>query len=190
MSRNPSSILQTFGMATTAERIQGESWYAIAHDAARLVHADLNIAAGVIAALSPGLRWERNIDAAYRVINRRSLDGIGVRWWDGVRKAKRILRGENPCNVLGGNKVRAFYACIVNPSNATSVCVDGHAYAIWQGERVTLKDTPTINDRLYVKIASDYVKASRKVGLLPCQLQAITWVAWRRIHGVTTGGAA
>ena len=184
------NLMKIFHQATADELTSGMVWYREANEEAdRLsVENDLTIrqTSAIIAAVSPGLRWEHNVECAERIIRKEKLDGLGIRWYDGVKKAKRILRGHNPDVVLKGNKVRAFYACILNPSNETSVCVDGHAYAVWRGRRIALDDVPPITDRLYSRIASDYCIVARQLQLSPCQLQAICWCVWRRIHGVVS----
>lgn len=175
-------ILNVLAKATDSEREAGSEWYAKAHADALSLGVPLPVAAGIIAALSPGLRWEVNIEAARRIIAGESLVGLGVRWSRNVRKAKAILAGRAPCDVLKGNKVRAFYACILAPSQCQSVCVDGHAFSIWKGKRIGLDKTPPIGNPLYRRISTDYAKAAKQVGLCPHQLQAIVWVVWRRLH--------
>jgi hypothetical protein len=176
------NILKVFQMATQDEHCVGRQWYESAHKDARRLGVPIETAAGVIAAISPGLRWEVNIEAARRIIAGESLVGLGVRWSRNVRKAKAILAGRAPCDVLKGNKVRAFYACILAPSQCQSVCVDGHAFSIWKGKRIGLDKTPPIGNPLYRRISTDYAKAAKQVGLCPHQLQAIVWGVWRRLH--------
>jgi len=198
-SRNVENILSVYRQALPFEVKQGLEWYRTAHsEACRLSQYVQDTGfelpyvrvSAIIAALSPGLRWERNIEAAERTICGKSLDGLGVRWYAGVRKAGRILQGESPAMVLGANntqyqKVPSFWECISEPDTTDSVCVDGHAYAIWTGKRVNLDDTPPLGvGGLYGRIATDYRHAAREVGLRPCQLQAITWCTWRRLHNV------
>lgn len=188
VKRNVANILRVYDQATAEEIRQGLEWYSNASNEAALLHPDQRIASAIVAALSPGLRWERNIEAARRVIGREDLAGLGVRWYDGVRKAERILSGENPATVLKGNKVRAFWQCILSPINKLHVCIDGHAYAIWRGKRFTLDEVPQLSDRMYNGIAADYTEAASVAGILPLQMQAITWVVWRRLHNVANNG--
>lgn len=188
MRQKELNVLTVYNQATKDEMRAGLGWYFDANDEASRLADEHKLTmlqtAGIIAALSPGLRWENNIEAAERVIEGKALDGLHVRWYDGVRKAKRILKGHNPDVVLNGNKVKAFYACILNPDNEVTCCIDGHAFAIWQGRRVTIDNVPNLTDRLYHRIASSYVEVAKLVKISPCQLQAITWVTWRRIHAV------
>lgn len=178
------NILRVWEQATKSEMADGLSWYANAHDDAKTIASTVEIGAGCIAALSPGLRWDNNVEAARRIIDRESLDGLGVRWYDGVRKAEKIRDGRRPDSVLKGNKVRAFYQCIRRPDTRLHVCIDGHAYAIWAGRRIALADTPTLTDKLYYTLSEDYTLAGNAVGVLPHQIQAVTWTVWRRLHDV------
>jgi hypothetical protein len=110
-------------------------------------------------------------------------------------KAIQILEATSHvdhASILNGRKITAFYECIVGRLDA--VCVDGHAYSIWFGDRLTMKQVPNIGKKLYAEIVSDYVEAARilsepgtlGVGTVSAfEVQAITWCAWRRLHGVT-----
>ena len=40
------------------------------------------------------------------------------------------------------------------------VCVDGHAYSIWIGDRLTMKQVPNIGKKLYKTITDDYIQAT------------------------------
>ena len=182
------NIVKVYHQAGPGEIEAGLRWYRQAlEDCDRLAKGlPLSTVVGIVAALSPGLRWERNIAAAERIIGRQGLEGLGVRWYDGARKAERIREGETPLDVLRGNKVRAFYHCILNPRSSEHVCIDGHAYAIWQGERTNLDETPSLSDNLYLAIERDYRAAADSLCVSAPQLQAITWVCWRRLHSVNS----
>lgn len=184
-TKNVSNILAVYSQATAEEITAGREWYAKAHDECDDLHFFPRMGPGIVAALSPGLRWEVNIEAARKFIAGDSIIGLGIRYTANLNKAARILSGEFPECVLGGNKVRAFYRCILNPENRTHVCVDGHAYSIWRAKRIPLDQTPNLGRRgRYHRIAEDYCKAAKATGLLPNQIQAVTWCTWRRLHGV------
>lgn len=187
------NILRVYHQASAGEIDGGLRWYLHAHEEAiRLSRCETRAVgvrecAAIIAAVSPGLRWERNIATAERIIQGEGLEGLGVRWYDGVKKAKRILAGENPETVLQGNKVRSFWDNLARPTLSDKVTIDGHAWAIREGVRSTLDNTPAISDSLYSRIEEDYTSAADVVGIRPLQLQAITWCTWRRLHGVASG---
>ena len=184
------NILRVYHLASSGEVDAGLRWYLQAMEQANTLAKTCNLplatVAGMIAATSPGLRWERNIAVAERICQRIGLEGLGVRWYDGVRKAERIRDGADILDVLKGNKVRSFYDNILYPKTSDKVTIDGHAWSIWAGERSTLDDVPPLSDRLYADIERDYVNASEVVGIRPLQLQAITWTVWRRLHKVSS----
>jgi hypothetical protein len=188
------SILAVFFSANAVERHEGLSWYGRAQALARHLSNQYGtgvcVTAGVIAALSPNNRWERNVVDAEALIRAytygENVDALKVCTFSKNKaKAITILQGADPLDVLGGRKVRAFYQCIVGQD---SVCVDGHAYSIWLGQRVTTNKTPKISDKLYDRISEDYRIATKQINeitgdfYLPSQVQAITWVAWRNLH--------
>lgn len=191
------NILRPYHLASSGEMDAGLRWYLSAHEEAKRLGGKLRPyesqdrdvtqrASAIIAAVSPGLRWESNVDAAERIIVGEGLEGLGVRWYDGVRKAERIKAGESILSVLKGNKVRAFCDNIAFPQTSDKVTIDGHAWGIWAGVRNSLDETPSMSDKLYNKIEADYIEAASIVGIRPLQLQAITWCVWRRLHGVSS----
>jgi len=109
-------------------------------------------------------------------------------------KAAQILRLESPdretiARILNGRKITAFFLSITGVADA--VCVDGHAYAIWLGERVPTTKTPSLGVKLYAEIARAYVLVAKRSAaicgetLTPAQVQAVTWVTYRRLLGLT-----
>ena len=196
------NILAVYDLATTGERREGMEWYnranRVAADIASEHGISLETAAGVIAALSPNNRWERNIVDAENVIRAFSIGGseeaenVKVCTYGKMRtKAIQILEATSivdHASILNGRKITAFYECIIGRIDA--VCIDGHAYSIWFGDRLTMKQVPNIGKRLYAEIVSDYVEAARILSengtsVTAFEVQAITWCAWRRLHGVT-----
>ena len=190
------SILAVFFAATDLEKINGAQWYNVAQNAsgamAERYGISLETVAGVVAALSPNNRWERNLRDADNLISAYTLGGLDdalivktSTYGKNKAKALAILQGAEPLEALGGLKVRAFYGCIIGKN---AVCVDGHAYAIWRGERISTSSTPKISPKLYCSIVADYVKATDTINSVlggqykPFQIQAITWLAWRRLN--------
>lgn len=198
-------ILACYFIATPQEITEGRQWYRRAQIAAGQIAEETGfqpeVIAGVIAALSPNNRWERNLrdarnlarvvrlegdpdDVKVSTFNRNKQRAIDILWAgdnhpseDGVER------------LLGGNKVRAFFHCIHNGGVTDRVCVDGHAYAIWLGERIPTTRTPSLGDKLYAAIANDYAQAAAAINgiteqqLTAAEVQAVTWVAWRNRFG-------
>lgn len=188
-------ILAVFFNANDSELLAGARFYpdalAYCQQLSSLYGCNVGCAAGVIAALSPSNNWQRNQADANALIRAFCLGGhtdannVKVGTYNANKiKALNILSGAEPLSILGGLKVRAFYECIIGQN---SVCVDGHAYAIWTGERIPTTKTPKISPKLYAAISADYRLATTQINQImganysACQIQAITWLVWRRI---------
>lgn len=187
------NILAVFFSASEADIAEGHDWYSrarfISWQIGQKYNIERHVVAGVIAALSPNNRWSRNVsdaDALIKAFVLGEAKEVKVSTFGKNKdKAIRILSGEDPREVLGGLKVRAFYECIVG---SDAVCVDGHAYSIWLGQRVPTSKTPKISARLYATIEADYRLAAQQINQITgkqytgSHIQAITWVAWRNLH--------
>lgn len=181
--------------ADAAEFKYGLSWYKdaqqTAYNIAQKTGYRLETAAGVMAALSPGCPWLRNVAETEDFLMTHKAQGrkvlkraYGVYGKNNKRKAYHIAEGDHPREVLGGMKVRSFYECIMNPENTEFVTVDGHAKCAAYNNRLGIH-LVTVSKSEYPKIASAYCQVASERGLIPCQAQAIIWLAWRRIHGIS-----
>lgn len=174
----------------------GLSWYPLAHREAmrmgggRTQHLSRN--AGIIAALSPMNHWTNNLRKAQQVISMRGRivaekgkpNGIGLS--SNVRKAVAIYNGADPLDVLSGDKVRAFYRTIVDPTGDIDPVIDRHAFDIAVGERTDEKRRGALSRKgVYSEFAHVYREAAKIAGIGSAQMQAITWVAWREALGIT-----
>jgi hypothetical protein len=133
--------------------------------------------AGVVAALSPLQSWESQVKYTPAVI----VAGLageripGAGWFANKDKAARILQGEAPLDVLGGDKVRSFYRNLTGDWSA--VTIDRHAVNIagWTGA----KHDNRSNNPHYATIATAFRQAAKTLGLAPAEIQALTWCFWR-----------
>jgi hypothetical protein len=189
-------------LASQVDILDGIHWYQRAYDlAVKFIHAydglTMGQAVGVISALSPNNKWERNCIDAEAMIKTWHIGGdynsIRVCTFNNnKRKAIAILEldmesadAEAIPNILSGQKVVAFYRSIMGDKNA--VCVDGHAYAIFIGERIATSRTPSITPKLFETIQRAYQLVAKRsvelcgVELSPTQVQAVTWVTYRRL---------
>jgi hypothetical protein len=203
MTRHISGMLQ---LASQGDILAGVEWYARALRFARmLVQAyqplTLEQAVGVLAALSPNNKWTRNCTDAEAMSKawHYGADPLTVKvctFNPNKAKAAAILalsdaetQGDvDPiAPILNGRKVVAFYRSIMGDPDA--VCVDGHAYAVWIGERIPTTQTPKIGVKLYADIARAYQLVAKRsydlcgTTLTPTQVQAVTWVTYRRLLG-------
>jgi hypothetical protein len=179
-------IADVYGLATADERSEGAAWYDDAAAIAAIV-GDGNVSrgAGILAALSPQCLWDDNVDRALRHGAGESVVGA---FNDALRKADAIAAGADPLDVLGGRKVRSFYRNIVGHTG--HVTVDRHAMAIVAGRPLTVREVKVL-ERIgpYTYVASAYRAAARRLGVAPTELQAVTWLVWRRLKGDAELGA-
>jgi hypothetical protein len=159
---------------------EGAVWYSAARDDCAILAREFNLtldqACGIVAALSPNLRWERNIRAARNVLQ----GGTSEAYPANEYKARRIQNGELPLDVLGGLKVRAFYANIASAGLDNSVTVDGHAFNAAYNLIQPVK-AARITPRQNSAIQRAYRAAARLKGTTPPAMQAIVWIVWREI---------
>ena len=193
-----SNIAAVLDLATAQDYADGISWYRRARRTAGVIGRLLGYkgakayrqGAGIIAALSPSCEWDRNVSVAFAVVRNggewRADDDSKYQSRANIDKARAIMLGARPLDVLGGDKVRNFYACIIEPSNSYAVCIDRHAAAVAYGRTLSEREMSNAVAVLatvsrYEAIADAYRAVAAARGLLPMDVQAITWVTWRRL---------
>ena len=202
LSHNAREIVAKFTLATSQEVQLGVDWYPSALDIANRIGVKYDLSAetvaGVIASLSPNNKWERNIVDAENIIKcwraggtRTDMLNVKVCTYGKMKaKAVDILTRDIPIvEILNGKKIIEFFNCITNPA-LNDVCIDGHAYSVWFGQRLTMKEVPAIGKKLRSQIKTDYRDATAFINeelgtyYAPATIQAITWVTHKRIHNV------
>lgn len=177
------NILDVYNQASPHDIAEGLRWYDGAKkecsNLARRNKISLRKAIGIVAALSPRVNWGRNVIAAQSLV--RGLPGEGF----GANKSKafRILEGEDPNDVLGGDKVRSFFSNISRPSTSTAVTIDRWAIRVTLGSQDWKAKVNTPTAKQYLQLGNEYREAAALVGLRPSELQAITWVTIKRLCG-------
>ena len=191
------NIISCYNSSSLEDRHTGLAWYTTANTIAQILadknQLKLEVVCGVIAALSPGSKWDMNVKNTTKMIDFyksgmkfNDMPKIGSYGTRNMEKAFRILSGFEVNCVLGGLKVNNFYACILKPKNVFHVCVDRHATSIAVSKRLGDKYTKySLSQKKYNFIADAYKVAAEELDLIPNQLQAITWCSWRRIHTKT-----
>lgn len=172
------NVLTVWHEATDTQRESGMGWYDFAHDfALDISDGDITRGAGVIAALSPNKAWDQNMILARRAFDNGQASGtLG----NAVGKANAILAGADPLDVLGnGLKTRNFYLNIARPECAEAVTIDRHAYDVALGERNAENKRLSLTPGRYEAFCVSYRDAAQEVGVIPQQMQAVTWEAWR-----------
>ena len=190
------NITSVYRDADATQYNEGLLWYSDAQRAAYVIaekyDVPVYIAVAVIAALSPNNKWSRNVTNADALIGAfirgDGLLSVKVSTYHAMkRKAWDILAARPDYDgakaMLKGQKITSFFCDIMGEFNVT---IDGHARNIAYGERVGLTDDRTnIGVREYRALQAAYQEAARRVGLMPYQLQAITWRVWRDRHGIS-----
>lgn len=187
MTRNLRAVFES---ATADELAAGTGWYGpvshvVLYDiGAAAADGGFNItdrqAAGILAALSPGTDWSINIAAAIHVAE--TGTGHSHQSDDNNRKALAILHGADPSDVLGGRKVRSFFANLETPSRQGAVTIDRHALSILFGKPLSERQLRVLGKHgVYTYAAAIYRAVARDLGIAPHVLQAIVWVRWRNL---------
>lgn len=196
--RYETNILKLWQSAAEEDHCEGMLWYARANRRAQELSERFGIelwqSAGVIAALSPGCEWGRNLIDASRLMEAfvsgkrgRDLPIVGAYGWANIEKAERILKGENPLIVMPetAKKTRNFFGNILFPESPASITIDRHAKAVAENLPPSRKGyaseeaLATVRLNEYEYIAWHYRRISERLGILPNQLQAVLWCAWK-----------
>jgi len=189
------NVMACYRAADDVQVAEGLLWYSDAQKAAHIIAAKYGIAVyivvAVIAALSPNNKWTRNVINAEMLIaaflRGDGIDAVKVSTYHAMKnKAWDILAArpdyDGAKRMLKGQKITSFFMDIMGEFNVT---IDGHARNIAYDEKVGLTDDRTnIGVREYRALQAAYEEAARRIGLMPYQLQAITWRVWRDRHGI------
>jgi hypothetical protein len=167
-------LLAVYASADPATLEAGRLWYpeaeGIVAELAERYDQPRPQVAGILAALSPQQRWRRNVLSAVAV-----LEGEGSRaagYAENRAKAHRIAEGEAATDVLGGAKVRAFWANLIGSRYAVTVDTWAQRAAIGR-----MAEQPKA--RRYARIARAYAAAAEICGETPREFQAAVWLAVR-----------
>lgn len=183
------NIEKVLAMATPEEREYWTRWYpgahAIAWKLARKYDVPLDVAAGVLAVLSPQEDWINNVALANAAL---AGDWANVGTLGASREKAWSLINERDFSVIRGDKVHRFFMSIYDPQRfQDEVVVDTHAAAIWLGRRVS--EIPSISPTVRAKMTQDYRAAAKNMGMTPQGAQALSWVLWRGVSETERGRA-
>lgn len=189
------NVVAVYDGTSELERADGRAWYQDAWNLASALaekhwhsgsQRKAGQAAGILAALAQNTGWDRNVQLATQTFAARGFLARGT--FPLVReKCTRIYQGENPRKVLGGDKIKAFYECIVAKGRTNTICVDRHAFHVAMGRVVTDRERQRyLGRKLGYALTSqafltalEYINLRDSEELAGAQLQAICWVAWR-----------
>lgn len=175
--------------AASPEEIQaGADWYADARRFSDMYAERYNVtpevAAGVIAALSPLNGWGANLNLAARFLEAGGLHAgyLGAQ----LTKARAILAGAPIERTLSGLKTVNFYTSIIT-SGREGVTIDRHAIALAINDRSISNNAPKLSAKRYAEFVEVYVRAAKIISreletpITPAQAQSVSWVQWRRM---------
>ena len=192
MTQHVRNILKVYRRATTDDIANGVEWYSRAkrysHAIADRTGIHVYTVIGVMAALSPNNKWERNVQDCERMcrawVRGDELDDFKVSCYNTMKlKAWSILdddltSDDEILDRLNGQKIRSFYS---NIRGLDEVTIDGHALNIALGVRQGLTtDKTNMSKKVYRQMQEVYVRAAKRVDIKPHVLQAITWTTWKR----------
>jgi hypothetical protein len=164
----------------------GQRWYFEAHSFAQYLAEKYNkpieITSAIMSALSPGTHWEQNKKDAEALLSidagKNTKKYKFVTYGQNVIKAERILTGQiSPFEAFSektGAKTYNFFYNILQPDSDQYVTVDRHAFKIATGREYT-----GLKGKQYRIVKEHYIKAAKRIGISPPQLQAALWVQFR-----------
>ena len=202
MTQHIDSIIAMYFRSSKVDRVKGKGWYSNAYSIActlgKKYGVTSNTVSAVISALSPSNKWNRNVEDAEMMLraNAYDLDLTECKpstYGNQKLKAIAIIEGnvsddETLKGILNGQKTKSFYANISTNGKTDDCTIDGHSYNVWNGTVTNLNDVPGMTPKTYRMIQDDYRTAAKIISeiegetLKASEVQAITWVAYRRIH--------
>ena len=200
-NRTAAPILGLWFESNNDDKENGLAWYSNAYTLCLRIAAELGFSvdqiAGAIAALSPNNKWERNCQDAENLARaiKAGIDTDSVKVCTfGNNKAKAIkilssaVDSAEIVSILRGQKVVAFYLNIARNGDTDCPVIDGHAFNIARGTVSNLRDVPSITPATFEHLQNLYRDAAREVSartgetVSAGQMQAMTWVSYRRRH--------
>lgn len=191
LTPNVQHITRLFRKAPHEDIVKGARWYEEAHAIATTFAERYSLSveqvAGVLAAISPMQSWASNVKLGERILAGRGelTEGAGLR--TNTAKANRIIKGEAPLDVLGGDKVRNFYLSILT-KGAEGITIDRHAYDLACNTRHNEGERPQLKGARYAEYQGVYSRAAEILSfelampLTAGQVQSVTWELWRSKH--------
>ena len=181
------NIIDVYRSASDSDLVNGCEWYEVAMQTTfgkklkDMSEEDRMKAAGVIAAVSPLKSWSHNMEIARSIIIDGKYEGHTNAM---LNKARRImgLDAPNPgdiVDILSGDKIKSFFLNLIGHKSV--VTIDRHAISICLGRSIG-DNEGNITSNQYLFFQRCYNIAADILGFkTPYELQAVTWLTWRRI---------
>lgn len=168
------NIVKWFNKTNSDNFDNGMAWYRDAHNFAKYLSKKHNVSLektiGVISALSPNNKWDRNKIDTDKFLMSPSIDTKVCTFKQQRQKALDILESdgkpETIKDILGGIKTQNFFSNILNYKTCDNVTVD-----LWAFRSVGVEPK-----KKYIKdITLAYKLLAKEFKMQPHQLQAIVW---------------
>ena len=182
-----SNLRTWYNRATKDEIKQGLVWYKDAMDFAKQLSTDYGVrgevAAGVISALSPNNRWERNKYDAVQVLmavrDNVPMDDVRVCTYD-ANKAKAFAIAKGDRKILTSSPKTYAFARNVGENDSNFVTIDKwHLRACQTSSKKSKTCRESVTPKQYRIIQEETVKVAKEMGVKAYQFQAIVWVTIR-----------
>jgi hypothetical protein len=179
------NIINIYNAATEEERDFFHNWYNNAQQTcinlANEYSVDPQLVYAIVAVLSPGNRFNRNIVAAENLL-RNELFGeqnpVSTNNRRNAEKAAQIFRTKS-LEFVTGPKVSVFFKSLMTPKEFKErLVLDGHAVSMWIGEKLPVKKIKIPNRE---QILTDFQSAADCLGIAVQELQAVTWFVWKNV---------
>lgn len=140
----------------------------------------INVCA-IIAALSPLKSWTENKKIALLY-----FETGEIKHTKGM--AAKVLKIDSSLpldiceisEILNGLKITSFFLNIYQPQTSNIVTIDRHAISICLGYKIT--DNFQMTSKQYEFFRNCYIIAAEKRNVLGLEMQAATWVIWRKMN--------
>jgi len=167
-------IIKLFNQTNGENLDNGMTWYKDANIYAKTLAKDfdipLNKVIGVMAALSPNNKWDRNKIDTRKFLEEPSLDTKVCTFTNQRIKAMYIYHGtgceDSILGILNGVKTCNFFSNILNHKTCDRVTVDMWAFRS-VGTEEKLKNVPLVTQA--------YQELATELNIVPHQLQAVVW---------------
>jgi len=177
-----SNLLELYHNAPPNIKQEGLLWYSSARtyysQLARKLHLKPRVVLGVVAALSPFVKWSTQLALTEKFITD-ELHQKGSGSFPGfpanLRTARSILGGTPVLEALNGPKTRAFYKNLIGRKKP--ITLDRHAISAALGKKISPKERHTKAQLRDIHRA--YVEAAKQERVGNCDFQAIVWSTWR-----------
>lgn len=176
MTKALTSLIQ---QATPKQLADGLNWYTQANQFAQQLATDyghsLDTVCQVIAILSPAVSWDINKRDTESLLDQ-GANAVVSTYGQNKTKALSVLTGADQINPKA-LKTYSFYRNLLAPTCDKHVTIDRHAFKAYKKQ--TKAGSVSITPKQYELARKAYARKAKELNIVPCQLQAIIWMAYR-----------